>query len=352
MAEPKRHDFAFTSSSDASEKSSPPIFKRFGVVAVDMRIVFVTHNDLGRACLEELDALDADLRGIFTRPKREDIADQTDLEAFAAERDVPLHETESVNADPVRDQISDYDPDLLFVVGWSRLVKREVLDIPNVAALGMHPAPLPRGRGRAPIAWSLIKGLDRTALSFFHLVEEADAGDLVGQRPIDVERDDDAASLYEKVVEAGRELIRTHYPRFEDGEVPRTPQDDDAATWWPKRTPDHGLVDWTRPPGEVYDWIRGQSHPYPGAFSFVDDRRVTIWAANPPSDESAFCTPGEISYRDGDALGVGAWEGIVELTRLQVEDGDEIPAGELVERFDVEVGDSFENARDRLSNRN
>ncbi|WP_276282380.1 methionyl-tRNA formyltransferase [Halorussus caseinilyticus] len=314
-----------------------------------MRVVFVTHNDLGLACLEELDALGADIRGIFTRPRREDIADQTDLAAFADDRGVPLHETESVNDDPSRGRIADCDPDLLFVVGWSRLVKQEVLDIPEVAALGMHPAPLPRGRGRAPIAWSLVKGLDRTALSFFHLVEEADAGDLVGQHPIEIDREDDAATLYEKVVAAGRDLIRTYYPQFEDGAVPRRPQDDDAATWWPKRTPDHGLVDWTRPPGEVYDWIRGQTHPYPGAFSFVNDHRVTIWAANPPDDESAFCRPGEILHREGDTLAVGAWEGSVELTRLQVGDGDEIPAGELVERFDVEVGDRFENARDRRS---
>lgn len=314
-----------------------------------MRIVFVTHNDLGRACLEELDALNADIRGVFTRPAREDIADQTDLAAFAAERDVSLHETESINADPVREQIADYDPDLLFVVGWSRLVEQEVLDVPNVAALGMHPAPLPRGRGRAPIAWSLIKGLDKTALSFFHLVEEADAGDLVGQQPIDIGRDDDAASLYEKVVEAGRELIRTYYPRFERGAVPRTPQDDDAATWWPKRTPNHGLVDWTRPPEEVYDWIRGQTHPYPGAFSFLDDHRVTLWAATPPTDDSTFCRPGEILYRDGDVLGVGAWEGPLELTRAQVADGAEIPAGEVLDRLDAEVGDRFERPRDRLS---
>ncbi|WP_458207729.1 methionyl-tRNA formyltransferase [Haladaptatus sp. NG-SE-30] len=315
---------------------------------VSTRVVFVTHNDLGRACLEELDALGADIRAIFTRPKRDDIADQAELESFAVARDVPLHETESVNDDTVRAQIADYDPDLLFVVGWSRLVTQEVLDIPEVAALGMHPAPLPRGRGRAPIAWGLIKGLDETALSLFHLVEEADAGDLVGQRSIDIERTDDAASLYQKVVEAGRDLIRTHYPRFADGQVPRTPQDDNAATWWPKRTPNHGVVDWIQSPEAVYDWIRGQSHPYPGAFSFVNGHRVTFWAANPPSGDQRFCRPGEILYRDGDALGVGAWEGSLELTRVQVADGEETPAGELVERFDVEVGDRFENARDRL----
>ncbi len=84
---------------------------------------------------------------------------------------------------------------------------------------------------RAPIAWSLIKGLDQTALSLFHLVEEADAGDLVGQEPIKITNDDDAAALYNKVVEAGKVLIRDYYPAFESGMVPRTPQDESQATW-------------------------------------------------------------------------------------------------------------------------
>jgi len=313
-----------------------------------MRVVFVTHNDLGLACLEELVDLGADVRGVFTRPEQRDLADQTDLSAFAEAESIPLHRVESVNTDATKAAISDCDPELLFVVGWSRLVDADVLDIPSVTALGMHPAPLPRGRGRAPIAWSIIEGLDETALSFFHLVEEADAGDLVGQEPIPIDVEDDAASLYEKTVEAGRTLIREYYPEFERERVPRQPQDSSAATWWPKREPHHGLIDWNRPPRELYDWIRGQTRPYPGAFSYLDDRKVTVWAANPPTEAATLASPGEIVYREGDALGVAAWEGVVELTGVQVEDGDAFPAGELPDRYDYDVGDSFTNARDVL----
>jgi methionyl-tRNA formyltransferase len=313
-----------------------------------MRVVFVTHNELGLACLEELVELGADVRAVYTRPEREGIADQTDLAAFASEHGIPLHRIGSVNADAVKAEIREHDPELLFVVGWSRLVDGEVLELPSVAALGMHPAPLPRGRGRAPLAWSIVKGLDETALSFFHLVEAADAGDLVGQEPLPIDEEDDAASLYADMVEAGRTLIRRHYPEFEAGEVPREPQDDSEATWWPRRDPHHGLIDWTAVPGEVYDWVRGQTRPYPGAFSYLDDRKVTIWAANPPDDESAFVAPGEIAYRDGDALGVGAWEGVIELTEVQVGEDDPIAAGTLLDEYGFEVGDTFENARDRL----
>jgi methionyl-tRNA formyltransferase len=313
-----------------------------------MRVVFITHNEVGQACLEELVDLGADVRAVYTRPERSGIVDQVDLEGFTAQHGIPLERVDTVNTDEVKAQIAAQKPDLLFAVGWSRLVDTEVVDLADTAALGMHPAPLPRGRGRAPLAWSLIKGLDETALSMFHLVEEADAGDLVGQQPIAIDDTDDATSLYGKVVDAARRLIRRYYPEFEAGDAPRTSQGDAEATWWPKREPHHGLIDWTRPPDEVYDWIRGQTRPYPGAYSRLDGRRVTVWAANPPGETTAFVRPGEVVYRDGDALGVGAWEGVVELTEVQVDDDDPIPGGALLDQYDVNEGDTFDNARDLL----
>lgn len=314
-----------------------------------MQVVFVTHNELGVACLEELTELGAEVNHVFTRPEQEDISDQADIETFTDNNDIPLSRVESVNTPTAKSTIQDCDPDILFIIGWSQLVDSEVLDLPNKAALGMHPAPLPRGRGRAPLVWSLIKGLDETALSFFHLVEEADAGDIVGQQPLPIEIHDDAQSMYTKMVEAGRTLIRRHYAELESGTVPRQKQDDSAATWWPKREPHHGLIDWTKGPTEIYNWIRGQTRPYPGAYSYLDGDKITIWQAEPPASEREFVTPGEIVYRDGDRLGIGTWEGIIELTEVQVGDDTALSAGELISSYRYQIGDQFQNARDRLA---
>jgi len=311
-----------------------------------MRVVFVTHNELGRACLEELSALGADIGAIYTQPDDEELSDQTSFDDFEDEG-VPVHRVETVNDAAVKEQIAGYGPEYLFVVGWSRLVDQEVIDIPSETAVGMHPSPLPRGRGRAPLAWSLIKGLDETVLSMFHLVPAADAGDLVAQQSIEITLRDDVSSLYEKTVATGRELIRARYADFENREVPRKPQDDSAATWWSRRRPHHGLVDWTREPMAVYNWIRGQSRPYPGAYSYLDERKVTIWSANPPDEERSFVKPGELVSVDGDALTVGVWEGAVELTEVQVESDDPVPASALVAEYGFEPGDRFVNARDR-----
>jgi methionyl-tRNA formyltransferase len=100
----------------------------------------------------------------------------------------------------------------------------------------------------------------------------------------------------------------------------------------------------------VYDWIRGQTHPYPGAYTFLDGREVRLWAASPPDGERAFCEPGELLAVEGDALTVGAWEGTVDVTRVGV-GGEELPASALLDREWASLGDRFANARDRLAGR-
>jgi len=182
----------------------------------------------------------------------------------------------------------------------------------------------------------------------FHLDEEADAGDLVGQKQIKIGITDDASTLYDKVVDAGEALLRTYYPKFESGYVPRKPQDHSSATWWPKRRPHHGLIDWNQTAKTIYNWIRGLTHPYPGAFSYIDDQKITFWAARPPDEERVFGRPGQILGRNGDVLNIATWEGSIPVTRVQIENEVEIPAGHLLERYDITTGDRFKNARDRL----
>lgn len=311
------------------------------------RVAFVTRNALGEACIDALLDAGAKVTDVFTRPQTATVADQVALDRFKSEG-VQLHRVESLNAASTKASLEAAAPDALFVVGWSEIVDEDVRSVPELAAIGMHPSPLPRGRGRAPIAWNLIKGFEETALTAFHLEAEADAGDIVSQVTISIDRTDHAADLFEKVVEAGRSIVHEMYPSMEQGELPAREQDDSEATWWPVRRPHHGLIDWTQSPEAIYNWIRGQSHPYPGAYTYLDGRKVTIWQAEPPTGTRVFATPGEILGVDGEALHVAAWEGQIRLSRIEPAGDRERPASELVTDLDAEVGHCFERVRDRV----
>ena len=146
----------------------------------------------------------------------------------------------------------------------------------------MHPTLLPRHRGRAPIPWAILSGLARTGVTLFEIVDAtADSGPIVGQVEVEIAPDETATSLFERINDAHVELIRTYMPQLLAGTAPRIPQDVSRASTWTKRTPADGIIDWETRAPYLYDWVRAQTRPYPGAFTFLGDRKVVVWRARP-----------------------------------------------------------------------
>ena len=136
----------------------------------------------------------------------------------------------------------------------------------------MHPTLLPRHRGRAPIPWAILTGLAKTGVTLFEITDPtADSGPIVGQVEVPIARDETATTLYESLAEAHLELMRTCVPQIVAGTAPRTPQDSRRASSWPKRTPPDGIIDWETRAPYLYDWVRAQTRPYPGAFTWLGD---------------------------------------------------------------------------------
>jgi methionyl-tRNA formyltransferase len=173
-------------------------------------------------------------------------------------------------------------PDTLWVVGWSQLLREDLLAVPRGGTFGMHPTLLPRHRGRAPIPWAILTGLARTGVTLFEIPDAtADSGAVVGQAVVDIAPDETATTLYDKCHRAHVDLVREFFPRIVAGDAPRIPQDPTRASHWPKRTPADALIDWETRTGHLDAWVRAQTHPYPGAFTWAGGRRVVIWRARP-----------------------------------------------------------------------
>lgn len=190
-----------------------------------------------------------------------------------------------------KSMIQDAAPSFLIVVGWSRLVPPEILDLPAQAngyevrhglghgAIGMHPTLLPTGRGRAPLPWTLIKGLRKTGLSVFRLEEQADSGDIILQLPLDVADDETATTLFTRFQAlheaAGFELAL----RIAAKSVDARPQHHQSATLWPTRRSADSELDFTWPRADAYKLIRAQAFPYPAAYIDCRSGRLYVHAA-------------------------------------------------------------------------
>lgn len=194
--------------------------------------------------------------------------------------EIPLLETDDINSAEVLAQVRAAKPDALLVTGWSQLLRAELLGVAQHGAVGFHPTALPEGRGRAPIPWTLIKGLRRSGVSLFWLTEGVDDGPLIAQAPFDVEPSDDAATLYAKVRELHVRLLVEHVDAIVAGTAAARPQEGEPS-YWPQRKPEDGAIDWARTAAELYDWVRALTHPFPGAFtSTADGRRLHVWSAD------------------------------------------------------------------------
>jgi methionyl-tRNA formyltransferase len=146
----------------------------------------------------------------------------------------------------------------------------------------MHPTLLPRHRGRATIPWAILTGLARTGVTLFEIVDAtADSGAIVGQAVLDISRDETATTLFARIADAHVELVRSIVPQIIERTAPRVQQDPSRASTWPKRTPGDGIIDWETRAPYLYDWVRAQTRPYPGAFTFLGDEKVIVWGARP-----------------------------------------------------------------------
>ena len=172
-------------------------------------------------------------------------------------------------------------PDILLVNGWNRLLPNEALGIARHGAYGVHAGHPPRGRGRAPIAWSLINGLRDIEVYLFCLTPSADDGDVVALRRIEITTWDDARSLYDKIMLVIGHIYLDVMDDLLSGKLCGQPQPKMGATYNLRRSPEDGMIDWSLPTERLHDFIRGQSEPYPGAFTFLDGHKLVIRSGHP-----------------------------------------------------------------------
>jgi methionyl-tRNA formyltransferase len=249
-----------------------------------MRTVWVSFDTIGRDCLEAAARVGAEIVGVVTLPGPIDPnrSGQCAFDDVAARHDAALIETRDVNALETLNALRKLEPELVFVVGWSQLVHDSFIAIAREGVFGMHPTLLPRHRGRAPIPWAILTGLARTGVTLFEIVDStADSGAIVGQVTLDITPDETATTLFARLAEAHVELTRELVPQLIARGAPRIPQDPSRASSWPRRSPADGIIDWETRAPYLYDWVRAQTRPYPGAFTFLGEEKVIVWGARP-----------------------------------------------------------------------
>lgn len=211
----------------------------------------------------------------------EGVAGYYDYAPIAAEHGIPLHLAERFDLTGASDVelFREQQFDVLVQGGWQRLFPEAILETLRIGAIGVHGSadPLPMGRGRSPLNWSLIEGRRRFVMQLFLITPGVDEGDVFDTETFDITPFDDIETLYFKYGIVLREMHLRSLPRLLSGTADFRPQVGEP-TRYPKRTPADARIDWeAMDVWQIYDFVRAQSRPYPGAFGEIDGQTHRIW---------------------------------------------------------------------------
>jgi methionyl-tRNA formyltransferase len=260
-----------------------------------MKMAFATCVQLGLSCIEEIYRIDGELDLLITLKdeKAKNKSGRIYLDKIAEKYDVPLFKINNINDSEVIEALKKHKIDWLFIIGWSQIAKKEVLEIPTKGCIGMHPTLLPVGRGRAAIPWAIIKGLNQTGVTMFKLDEGVDTGDIIGQGVIQLDKNSTATELYKQVDDMHVTLISKYWNDIVNNSITLIKQNEAEATEWPGRKPEDGEIFSKMTMDEADKLVRAVTHPYPGAFYNDGDKIIRIWSAKTNKNE------GEIKLIDG-----------------------------------------------------
>ena len=279
-----------------------------------MRVFFIGNVFFSRKMLEVIVSMDeVEMAGIATKSKSSFNADHTDLSDIAVNRDIPYKYVKDINAPHILKWIRSLKPDVIFCFGWSSLIKKDLLELPEKGVIGYHPAKLPHNRGRHPVIWALALGLKETGSTFFRMDEGADTGDIVSQRDVSIAPEDTAQDLYENLMETAQHQVREFVPLLADDAIFWKQQDHTLANNWRKRGRKDGEIDFRMSSNAIYNLVRALTKPYIGAHLMFEGEEVKIWKVELGPSVSENIEPGKVLEAKPDSLLIKTMDGSIRI---------------------------------------
>lgn len=282
-----------------------------------MKILFIGTVAFSLKTLEKLISLNAEIVGVCTKENSNFNADFADLTPICKQNNIPFKFVEDINAQENIMWIKSLKPDIIFCFGWSSLIKKPLLSLPPMGIVGFHPASLPQNRGRHPIIWALALGLKRTSSTFFFMDEGADSGNILSKKDIIITYEDNANTLYSKIIQSALIQIESFIPLLVDNKYKRIPQDHTKANVWRKRGKKDGLIDFRMNSNTIYNLVRALTKPYVGAHIEYNGEDIIIWKVEESFFEEKNIESGKVLKVQENTILVKTYDGAIKILEHQ-----------------------------------
>jgi methionyl-tRNA formyltransferase len=267
-------------------------------------------------------------RGMTLRP--------SEVGAAATHAGVPVLKPVKIRTPGFLAEIRSYQPDLIVVAAYGRILPNEILEAPHLAPINVHASLLPRHRGAAPIEGAILAGDSETGVTIMRVTEKMDAGPTMLKRPIPIASDDTQGTLKLKLAELGGAALLEALDLIARDAAVWTPQDESAATYTTQVKKEDAIIDWSQDAAQIERMTRAYD-PWPVARTALGGQPLMIWRARVDRARSAGAAPGAI-VAAGPQVIVACGAGRLELLEVQAAGRKRMSAAEFARGRRIEVG--------------
>lgn len=202
----------------------------------------------------------------------------TPVKEKALELGLEVYQPDSVNEKDTINRLIEINPDVIVVVAFGQILKKDLLNIPKYGCLNIHASILPKYRGAAPINWAIINGEKETGITIMEMDEGLDTGDILKVERIPIEKDDDSISIHDKLSHLGAKLIIQVLEEMRMGKIEKTPQNHELSSYAPMLSKETGRIDWNNNGNNIINLIKGLK-PWPSAYFIYNGDSIKIHKA-------------------------------------------------------------------------
>jgi methionyl-tRNA formyltransferase len=299
----------------------------------DLKIIFMGTPDFAVPSLEILLQEKYNVVAVITAPDKPSgrglKLTASPVKELAIKYNVPVLQPTNLKSPDFIEDLKTYGANLQIVVAF-RMLPEAVWNMPRIGTFNLHASLLPQYRGAAPINWAVINGEQETGLTTFFLKHEIDTGNIIFQEKEPIYEEDNAGSLYERLMQKGARLVLKTVQAIESDSYPQIPQQTDTPIKLaPKIFKETCEINWHQPSKKIYDFVRGLS-PYPTAWTILNEKFYKLYAVQVLDAGSNHDSPGTLHTDYKQYIHIKTQDGWIAVEELQMEGKKKMKTAEFL----------------------
>jgi methionyl-tRNA formyltransferase len=292
-------------------------------ISRSLRLVFMGTPEFAVPSLRVLFEGEESVVGVFTQPDQPSGRGMTlhapPVKVLAESHHIPVFQPSKLRAPEVLTRLQEWQPDLIIVVAYGKMLPNTILEFPPHGCMNVHASLLPKYRGAAPIQWAIAQGERETGVTIMRISERMDAGDILLQRTLPIEKSDTGGSLHDKLSHLGAEALKEALQLFKQGQLSARQQNESEVTYAPIIKKEDGRIDWTQEALVIERRIRA-FNPWPSAYSTIQGKLLKIFKAHPETEAPhTSVPPGTVTEVSSVHLLVATGGGQLAVEEVQLE---------------------------------